>query len=92
MVEAALAQAIFFEDESCGQCSPCRIGTQMLRQALERHRVGEPGALADLAEIAWGMSEASICGLGQAASLPLTSAAKYFPEELGLAAGSATTS
>ena len=90
MVEAALSQAIFFEDESCGQCAPCRIGTQILRQALERYRDEgrNPDTLAYVADVAWGMKEASICGLGQAASLPLESAMKYFPEEFGLAAGS----
>ncbi len=84
MVEAALIQAVFFEDESCGQCSPCRIGTQIVRQTLERYReTRDPATLADLEEVAWGMGEASICGLGQAASLPLTSAMRYFPEEFG---------
>ena len=88
MVEAALIQAVFFEDESCGQCAPCRIGTQIVRQALERYRGNgrDPRALAHLQEVAWGMTEASICGLGQAAPLPLTSAMKHFPEEFGLAA------
>jgi NADH:ubiquinone oxidoreductase subunit F (NADH-binding) len=87
MVEAALSQAVFFEDESCGQCSPCRIGTQIVRQALERYLAGgrDPAALAHLAEVAWGMGEASICGLGQAASLPLTTAIEHFPDELGQA-------
>lgn len=84
MVEAALAQMVFFEEESCGQCSPCRIGTQIVRQALESHRAGDRDALSYVHEVAWGMREASICGLGQAASLPLTSAMKYFPEEFGL--------
>ena len=94
MVEAALAQAIFFEDESCGQCSPCRIGTQMLRQALDRYlEARDAGSNGngraftlppELDEVAWGMQEASICGLGQAASLPLTTAMKHFPEEFGL--------
>ena len=86
MVEAALAQAVFFEDESCGQCSPCRIGTQMVRQALERYLEGgrDPRALADLDEVAWGMGQASICGLGQAASLPLTTARQHFPDEFGV--------
>ena len=86
MVEAALIQAVFFEDESCGQCAPCRIGTQILRQTLERYLASgrDPSALADLAELSWGMTEASICGLGQAASLPLMSAMKYFPTEFGL--------
>jgi NADH:ubiquinone oxidoreductase subunit F (NADH-binding) len=84
MVDAALNQAVFFEDESCGQCAPCRIGTQIVRQALERYRAGSPDALAYIQEVAWGMTEASICGLGQAASMPLTSAMKYWPAEFGL--------
>ncbi len=85
MVEAALIQAVFFEDESCGQCSPCRIGTQIVRQTLERYLESrDPAVLADLEDVAWGMGEASICGLGQAASLPLTSAMRYFPAEFGI--------
>lgn len=85
MAEAALIQAVFFEDESCGQCAPCRIGTQMLRQALERYQASRDKAVLEpLNEIMWGMGEASICGLGQAAFYPLQSAMKYFPEEFGL--------
>ena len=89
MVEAALSQAVFFEDESCGQCAPCRIGTQIVRQALERYLASgrDPAALADLREVSWGMTEASICGLGQAASLPLTTAMQHWPEEFGLPVG-----
>ena len=84
MVEAALIQAVFFEDESCGQCAPCRIGTQMIHQALERYReTKDPAVLDHLGEVTWGMGEASICGLGQAAFFPLTSAMRYFPEEFG---------
>ena len=85
MVEAALSQAIFFEDESCGQCSPCRIGTQILRQALERYVAAgrDPAALRDVDEVSWGMTEASICGLGQAACLALTTAIRHWPEEFG---------
>ena len=45
-----------------------------------------PAALGYVREVAWGMREASICGLGQAASLPLTSAMRYFPKEFGLEA------
>jgi NADH:ubiquinone oxidoreductase subunit F (NADH-binding) len=86
MVEAALAQAVFFEDESCGQCAPCRIGTQMVRQALDRYLANgrDPSVLGELTEVSWGMTEASICGLGQAASLPLTTAMQHFPGEFGL--------
>ena len=86
MVEAALIQAVFFEDESCGQCAPCRIGTQILRQTLDRYRQdkGLRNAFANIEELTWGMGEASICGLGQAAWYPLSSAMKYFPDEFGL--------
>ena len=88
MVRAAMTKAVFFEEESCGQCSPCRIGTQILRQALQRYENGDPNALAYIQDVAWGMKEASICGLGQAAALPLTSAMQYFPSEFGLASES----
>lgn len=86
MVEASLAQAIFFEDESCGQCAPCRIGTQILRQTLERYLSAgrDPAVLEFVDDVSWGMCEASICGLGQAAALPLTSAMEHFPHEFGL--------
>jgi len=83
---AALEQLRFFEVESCGQCAPCRIGTYFLRDALEKHveeRDAGAGAgrLARVSDAAWQMNEGSICGLGQAAPLPLTSALKHFPEE-----------
>ena len=85
MVQAALAQAVFFEAESCGQCAPCRIGTQVLRQTLDRYLVSrDPAELHHLEDVMWGMGEASICGLGQAAFYPLKSAMQYFPEEFGL--------
>ena len=85
MVEAALNQAVFFEDESCGQCAPCRIGTQVIRQSLERYlETRDPSVLAHLEEVTWGMGEASICGLGQAAFFPLRSAMELFPQEFGL--------
>ena len=85
MAEAALIQAVFFEDESCGQCAPCRIGTQVLRQSLQRYQASrDPADLSSLNEIMWGMGEASICGLGQAAFYPLQSAMTYWPEEFGL--------
>jgi NADH:ubiquinone oxidoreductase subunit F (NADH-binding) len=71
---AARQQLRFFEVESCGQCAPCRIGTRFLREAIDRDEL----ALAE--EVAWEMGEGSICGLGQIAALPLTSAMKYFPE------------
>ncbi len=79
---AAAQQLRFFEAESCGQCAPCRIGTRYLRESVERQARGDDvdGPLANAADAAWQMNEGSICGLGQAAPLPLTSALKYFPE------------
>jgi len=85
----AVAQQLrFFEDESCGQCAPCRIGTRFERKALERFEAASaqkhPDArrhLAQVQEVAWEMVEGSICGLGQTAPLPLTSAMRHFPDE-----------
>jgi NADH:ubiquinone oxidoreductase subunit F (NADH-binding) len=82
LAQAAHNQAIFFEDETCGQCAPCRIGTRMVRQALERYMMDrDVDALSHLEDVAWEMEEGSICGLGVAAPLPTTSAMKYFPED-----------
>jgi NADH:ubiquinone oxidoreductase subunit F (NADH-binding) len=82
MAEAALAQAVFFEDESCGQCAPCRIGTQIVRQGIARYlRDGQPRHLDLLDDVAWEMEEGSICGLGMVAALPLKSARAHFPED-----------
>jgi NADH:ubiquinone oxidoreductase subunit F (NADH-binding) len=84
---AAAQQLRFFEDESCGQCAPCRIGTRYLREALDHHVAGTASAgapsLAHAADVAWQMNEGSICGLGQTAPLPLSSALQHFPEEFG---------
>ncbi len=75
---AALNLMRFFEKESCGQCTPCRAGTEkavqlMTDQAWDRELLPE---LADC------MASASICGLGQAAANPLLTAFRHFPEEI----------
>jgi NADH:ubiquinone oxidoreductase subunit F (NADH-binding)/NADH:ubiquinone oxidoreductase subunit E len=70
----------FFEDESCGQCTPCRSGTSKAR-ALIAGDSWDTGLLAELSQV---MRDASICGLGQAAPNPVDCVIKYFPEELGL--------
>jgi len=81
MAFAALQQAIFFEDETCGQCAPCRIGTRLLRQALSRYvSTGDSKALQHVHDLAWEMDEGSICGLGIAAPIPVISAMKHFPD------------
>lgn len=80
MADAARNQLRFFEVESCGQCAPCRIGTRYQREAMDR-RASEPARLKLAEDVAWEMREGSICGLGQTASLPLTSALRFFPED-----------
>ena len=82
--DAALNLMRFFEDESCGQCAPCRIGSRYLHEALTRSIESGSGSkttLANVADAAWQMNEGSICGLGQAAGLPLTTAMKYFGDD-----------
>jgi len=74
---AALNLMRFFEDESCGQCTPCRVGTQKAAALMEA-RDWDRDLLGELSQV---MRDASICGLGQAASNPLTSVIKFFPEE-----------
>ncbi|MCB9535067.1 MAG: SLBB domain-containing protein [Myxococcales bacterium] len=84
LLDAALTQARFFRAESCGQCAPCRIGTQVLVRLLERARDGEATA-ADrdtLERVAWEMDAGSICGLGMAAPLPALHLVRYFPDAL----------
>ncbi len=68
----------FFEEESCGQCTPCRVGTAKAVTLMEKPEWNE-NLLEELSEV---MIDASICGLGQAAPNPLRSVMKYFPEEL----------
>jgi formate dehydrogenase len=75
--DAALNLMKFFEDESCGQCTPCRVGTQKAALLMQ----GGAWNRDLLEELSQAMRDASICGLGQAASNPLTSVIKYFPEE-----------
>jgi formate dehydrogenase len=76
---AALNLMRFFEDESCGQCTPCRVGTQKAVVLMEQ-KVWDTALLGELSQC---MRDASICGLGQAASNPLTSVIRYFPELFG---------
>jgi NADH:ubiquinone oxidoreductase subunit F (NADH-binding)/NADH:ubiquinone oxidoreductase subunit E len=78
MKAVALNLMRFFEDESCGQCTPCRVGTE---KAVKLMATG-PWDEALLNELSDAMRDASICGLGQAAPNPLLSVFKYFPEEL----------
>jgi NADH:ubiquinone oxidoreductase subunit F (NADH-binding)/NADH:ubiquinone oxidoreductase subunit E len=75
---AALNLLRFFEDESCGQCTPCRIGCEKAVKLMAREVWDE----ALLEELCRAMADASICGLGQAAPNPIRSVLKYFPDEV----------
>jgi formate dehydrogenase len=68
----------FFEHESCGQCTPCRVGTAKTNALIAKDDWDKP-LLAELSQV---MRDASICGLGQAAPNPVDTVIKYFPNEL----------
>ena len=72
----------FFEDESCGQCTPCRVGTEKAVKLMSG-----PWSPALLIELSDAMRDASICGLGQAAPNPLLCVLKYFQDDLARPAG-----
>lgn len=76
--DAALNLMRFFAHESCGQCTPCRVGTEKAAM-LMNEASWDREKLTDLSQV---MMDASICGLGQAAPNPLLSVLKYFPEEV----------
>ena len=77
--DAALNMLRFFAHESCGQCTPCRVGTDKATRLMESP-VWDQATLDDLATV---MMDASICGLGQAAPNPIRSVQKHFAHEIG---------
>ena len=76
--DAALNMLRFFEDESCGQCTPCRVGCEKAVKLMQAE-VWDADLLNELGDI---MVDASICGLGQAASNPIKLTIKHFPDEV----------
>jgi len=68
----------FFSEESCGQCTPCRVGTAKALALMKERRWDAPL----LQELSQAMMDASICGLGQAAPNPMLTVLKYFPREI----------
>jgi formate dehydrogenase len=76
--DAALNMMEFFADESCGQCTPCRVGTEKAAGLMRATR-WDKALLGDLSQ---AMADASICGLGQAAPNPIACVVKYFPDEI----------
>ena len=75
---SALNLMRFFEDESCGQCTPCRVGTEKAVKLMQQPAWNTPL----LEELGQCMVDASICGLGQAAPNPLRHVLEFFPEEV----------
>ncbi len=80
--EAALNVMRFFAHESCGQCTPCRVGTDKAAQLMTAD-IWDADTLKDLAQV---MGDASICGLGQAAPNPIRCVLEYFPDEVSATA------
>jgi formate dehydrogenase beta subunit len=76
--KAAVNLMKFFRDESCGQCTPCRVGTAKALTLMEAGKWDQPL----LQELSQAMMDASICGLGQAAPNPALTVMKYFPQEI----------
>jgi formate dehydrogenase beta subunit len=79
--DAALNLMRFFMDESCGQCTPCRVGTEKAVKLMAARGWDEKL----LNELSVAMRDASICGLGQAAPNSMTSVMKHFPSDVGIA-------
>ena len=76
--DAALNMLRFFEDESCGQCTPCRVGCEKAVKLMQSDKWDQE-LLEDLCQV---MEDASICGLGQAAPNPIRLVARHFPGEI----------
>ena len=81
--DAALNVMRFFAAESCGQCTPCRVGTDKAARLMAAPH-WDTDTLNDLAQV---MADASICGLGQAAPNPIRCVQQYFADELAIGDG-----
>ena len=78
MIDAILRLAKFYKHESCGQCTPCRVGTAKALQLMDAPK----WTRGLLEELSGTMADASICGLGQAAPNSIRTVIKYFPKEV----------
>ncbi|MGC7878454.1 NADH-ubiquinone oxidoreductase-F iron-sulfur binding region domain-containing protein, partial [Desulforudis sp. 1190] len=83
MVDIAKFYMKFAADESCGRCTPCRVGIVRMVEILEKITGGEGTMddLRELEELAYDVKDASLCGLGQTAANPVLSTMKYFYDE-----------
>jgi len=83
MVDLARYYLEFVQDESCGKCTPCRVGTKRMLEILERITLGkgEENDIEVLEELAESIKDASLCGLGQTAPNPVLTTLRYFRDE-----------
>ena len=83
MVDIAKFFLEFTVDESCGKCTPCRVGTRRMLEILERITNGEgrDGDIEKLEELAYNIKSTALCGLGQTAPNPVLSTLRYFRDE-----------
>ena len=81
IADVALNLVSFFKHESCGQCTPCRNGTEKIINIINKSVSWDKELLNDISEV---MANASICGLGQAAPNPILSVMKFFPKDVGI--------
>ena len=83
MVDLARYFLDFIQDESCGKCTPCRIGTKRMLEVLERiaHGLGQEGDIEFLIDLGTQVRDSALCGLGQTAPNPVLSTIRYFRDE-----------
>ena len=91
MAEQARFAMAFCAIESCGKCTPCRIGSTRGVEVIERIKAGIEGAknMALLQDLCETMKDGSLCALGGLTPMPVESALKHFPEDFGPSSGSA---
>jgi len=84
MLEVLLRAARFYAHESCGQCTPCRLGTNWIRKIVERLAAGggRPGDIEELARLASGIKGRTLCPMGDAAAMPVLAIVEKFTSEL----------
>jgi NADH-quinone oxidoreductase subunit F len=83
MIDIVFRNIIFFAEESCGKCTPCREGTEVMMEIFNRlvHGEGRAEDLPALEDLSPAMMQASLCGLGQSVPVPVLDSMKYFKEE-----------
>jgi len=81
MLEQARYAMKFCAEESCGKCTPCRIGSTRGMEVIERIRAGEPGQIELLRSLCGTMSDGSMCAMGGMTPYPVLSALNHFPED-----------